>query len=396
MPAIFQARTGLLYLHEESSYATAPALASTDAFRHVPGGQKLTFNPKNLVDSPERHTSPDQKVKLVRRRTGSFNIKAMLYPSGTLNTLPEANQVLKNVFEGGPTNITLSTTVASGGATTGAVVASATGLAAGQWVQITMLGGSYPGVYMRFLTSVASATLVWTPALPAAVATSDLVKGAVTYTFATALPKSIDIAHYPQAPSANTPAREMLGCVVNNLTLSFDSNGEPMIEFSGPAQGLAGTSPNFTPQSKPASFTTVGAETGIPSGLTGAFLFAGTQFGIQKLDLSIDASMDLVPADFGSDRATNFYRRGKRKTTAKIDAITSDDLTLWTPAMAASYNPCMLQCGTTSGSIVAVYCPSLLLDGPPDIGDDDEINTSNYSGEALAVAGNDAVYLGFA
>ena len=34
--------------------------------------------------------------------------------------------------------------------------------------------------------------------------------------------------------------------------------------FSGPAQGWAGTSPNFTPQSQPGGFTKVGADSGIP------------------------------------------------------------------------------------------------------------------------------------
>ncbi len=394
MPSVYSARTSLLYIGEEATYAAAPTLASTDAFRHQ--SQRLSFNPRNLADSPERHTTPDKRTKFVRRRTGSFDIKALLYPSGTLNTLPEANKVLKNTFEATPTNVTLSTTVSSGASATGATVASATGLAVGQPIQIGMLGGANPGLYVRWLTAVTGEALTWAPALPSTCAVSDTVKGCIGYSFATPLPKSLDIAHYPQAPSASTPAREMLGCLVSKMTISFDANLEPMIQFSGPAQGFAGTSPNFTPQTKPGSFTTVGAETAIPSGLTGAFQLGSTSYGIQKLDLELDLAMDQIPADFGSDRATGFFRRGKRVSTVKIDAITTDDLTLWTPSLASSYNACMLQCGNVSGAIWAIYMPSLLIDAPPDIGDDDELNTSSYSAEALAVAGNDAVYLALA
>jgi hypothetical protein len=131
-----------------------------------------------------------------------------------------------------------------------------------------VLGGAAPGVYIRWLTAAyaGGTTLTWEPPLPATCAVSDTVKGCVGYALGTALPKSLDIAHYPQAPSASTPAREMLGCVIDKLSFMFDGNLEPMIQVSGPAQGFAGSSPNFTPQAQPGGFTTVGAENAIPSG----------------------------------------------------------------------------------------------------------------------------------
>ncbi len=96
---------------------------------------------------------------------------------------------------------------------------------------------------------------------------------------------------------------------------------------------------------------------------------------------------------FGTSYATGSFRRGKRAVTVKIDAKVADDLTLWTPALAMSSNACMLQIGLTSASIWGVYMPALVFTEIPDIGDDDEVNNWTFTGEALATAGNDNLYL---
>lgn len=385
-------RTGQLYLLEEATYGTAPTLLATSAFRHL--SQKLSFDPRQFAKSPERHTDPSQRVLLTRRQKASFDIKAQWYPSGVLNTVPESDLVLKNALGNAATNITLATTVSSGASTTGATVASATGLAAGQPVQIGVLGGSAPGTYIRWLTAATSGTaLVWAPALPATCAVSDTVKGCVGYALGTAIPKSLDIAHYPQAPSVNTPAREMLGCVIDKLSFMFDSNLEPMIQFSGPAQGFAGVFGTWTPQAQPGGFTTVGAESAIPSGLTGYLQLGSTLYQIEKMQIDIVNTMDLQNTALGTNKATAFFRKGKRFVTVKIDAKVSDDLTLWTPSLAASSNACMLQLGTTSTKMWGVYMPNLILTAPPDVPDGEETNQWSFVGEAMASAGNDELYV---
>lgn len=389
IPVWYQARTGVVYVGEESAYGTVPTLASTDAVRHT--SQKLTMS-HSPRPSPERHGTPDQRTLFFGRKAADGDLKALMYPSGTLNTLPELKTLLKNSFAA-PTNITLSTTVASGAATTGAVVASATGLAVGQPVQITMLGGSNPGVYVRWLTSVAGTTLVWAPALPFTCAASDLVKGCAGWAFETALAKSLTVAHYPQAPSASTPARELNGWVLNKMSIMFDANLEPVIQFSGPGQKFAGTLGSYTPQAKPAAFTTVGAEASIPSGLVGYFQHGAILYQIEKMQVDIDLSMDQQNTAFGTSYATGMFRRGKRSVTVKIDAKVADDLTLWTPALAMSSNACMLQIGATSGYIWGVYMPALVFTEIPDIGDDDETNNFSFAGEALATSGNDNLFL---
>jgi hypothetical protein len=391
MPNWYLGRTAQLYVLEEATYGTAPTLLATSAFRHL--SQKLSFDPRTLAKSPERHTDPSQRYLLTRRQKASFDVKAQWYPSGTLNTVPESDLVLKNALGGAVSNIVLATTVASGAGVSGATLAAGTGLAVNQPIEIGVLGGASPGTYIRWLQSVAGAIVTWAPALPATCAVSDTVKGITGYTLGTALPKSLDIAHYPQAPSAGTPARELLGCVIDKLSFMFDSNLEPMIQFSGPAQGFSGSSPNFTPQAQPGGFTTVGAENAIPSGISGYFQLGATLYQIEKMQIDIVNAMDLQNTALGTSKPTAYFRKDKRYITAKIDAKVSDDLTLWTPSLGASSNASMIQIGTTATKMFGLYMPGLIITQPPDVGDNDQTNNWSFVGEAMATSGNDELYV---
>lgn len=380
------------YVKDESTYATAPTFASTDAIRFL--SLTLPYNPQNLSDSPARSsTHPGILAKFRGRRQASWEGKAMLYPSGTLNTLPEANVIIKNAFGAAATNITLSTTVASGAATTGAVVASATGLAVGQMVQVGVLGGAAPGVYARMLTGVSGTTLVWAPALPATCAVSDTVKGCVTYAPATAVtPTSMDIASYPQSP-ANWYNREMLGCIADKLTLDFDGNGPGMLTVGGPASKLAAS-----PQAQPGSFTTVGAENVVPLGLYGYFQYGAVLYQVEKAQFMMVNNYDTQNTALGTDSGVAPFRKGKRVVTVKIDAKVSTDLTLWTPSIAPGPTPptegtMMLQLGTTATDIWAVYCPRVIFNAAPSVSDSDETNQWSFDCQALPTAGNDEIFL---
>ncbi len=384
MPNWYLGRTGLCYVGEEASYGTAPVLASTNAFRQM--NCKLTFNPNSPVKSPERHQHPSTLALFRRRQAASFEVKSMWYPSGTLNTLPESNLFLKHGL-GAVKNTTLSTTFSGTPTTTGGTIGSGTGLAIGDPVLINIASGDYAGNYVRWLTA-AGTSPAWTPALPDAPVSGDTLKGCVSYTPATNPSKSLDIAHYPQAPASGAPTREQLGCVVDKLVFDFDSNTEGMVTFSGPAQGFAAS-----PQAQPGAFTTVGAETAIPSGLTGHFYYDGTLYEIEKLSIEVDNAMDVQNTAYGTDKASAFFRKGKRAVSVKIDAKVSDDLSLWTPALAMDSNPLMVQLGLTAGRIWSIYCPNLVFDNVPDIGDSDETNNWSFSGQALGSAGNDEIYI---
>ena len=390
MPNWFLGRTGRLYIGEESTYGTAPTLLATHAFRHL--SAKLSFNPRNPAKSPERNTHPSQLVLQTRRQSASFEVKGQWYPSGTLNTLPESSTVLKNALGTTPKNTTLSTTFSGTPTTTGGTIGSATGLAVGDPVLITIASGANAGTYLRWLTT-AGTSAVWTPALPGAPAAGDALKGCASWVLASTLPKSLDIAHYPQAPAANTPARELLGCVIDRLLLEFDSNLEPMITISGPAQGFAGTSPSFTPQAQPGGFTTVGADSAIPSGLTGYFYYNGTAYQIEKLQIDVSNAMDLQNTAFGTAKAVDYFRKGKREVKVRVDAKVSDDTTLWAAALGMTSNALMLQIGTTQGRIWGVYCPNVVFTSAPDLPDNDETNDWAFEGLALGSAGNDELYI---
>lgn len=390
MPNWYLSRTAQMYAKDESSYGTAPSFGATDAVRHL-AGSKFSFSPRNLAKSPERHTHPSQMALLTRRVSADWALKAQMYPSGTLNTLPELGALLKNAFGAAAQNITLSTTFSGTPTTTGGTIASATGLVAGQMVQIGIAG---VGIFIRRLTT-ATTSAVWAPALPSAPASGDTLKGCVTYTPATALVASMDIAHYPQAPAASTPAREMLGCVVDKVSMMFDSNLEPMVTFSGPSQTLAGSSPNFTPQAQPGGFTTVGAESAIPSGLTGYCYLGGTLYQIEKLQIDINNNMALQNSALGTTKAAAYYRKGKREVTVKISAKVSDDLTLWTPSLANSTNELFFQIGSVSAQIWGCSLKGLVLTDFPDIPDGgDEEQNWDFQGTALGTSGNDELTLG--
>lgn len=387
MPNWSIGRTGQVYVKDESSYGTAPTFASTDALRHLNIG--LHFDPRKLRKSPERHTDPSQRVLYTSRADASFDLKAQLYPSGTLNTLPEFNVLLKNAFGQAASNITLATTFSGTPTTTTGTVASATGLAAGQPIQITIAAGANAGVYVRWLTSATSGTaLVWAPALPAAPVSGDACKGCVGYALATAnTPTSFDLAQYPQSPST-WYNREMLGCVANKLSLMFDSNLETMVNVSGPAKGFASSA-----QAQPGAFTTVGAESAIPSGLTGYFQYNGTLYQVEKMQVDLDNALDLQNTALGTSQAVAAFRKGKRAVTLKINAKVSDDLTLWTPSLSQAAGTVMLQIGTTAARIFAVYFPAVTIMNPPDTPDADETNNWDFTLTALATLGNDEFYL---
>lgn len=383
-----------LYVKNSSSYAVAPALAATDAVRHTAFLPK--YNPQNLRPSKARHNHPSLLAMYRQRAVASWDLSIDMYPSGTLNTLPECATLLGNIFGQAPTNITLATTVASGASTTGATVASATGLAVGQPVQIGVLGGSAPGVYVRWLASVAGAVLTWTPALPATCAVSDTVKGCTGWTSASNLtPTDMDIVHYPLAPG-DWYIREVLGCVASKWIFKFNNNLGPTLQVSGAAALFAAA-----PQSQPGAFTTVGAENAIPIGLYGSFQYGSTVYEIEELEVDGDEMHDVHNTGFGTAAANAAYRKGNRSVKLKIKAKVSKDLTLWTPSIAPgpaapTENTMMIQIGTTSTLIWAMYFPRVIFDQTPDVADADETNDWNFSCTALGNAGNDECKLAMA
>ena len=82
-------RVGRIYAAKESAYGTAATLVAGDAIRHL--NHKFNDDPRSRVNSPERHVHPSQLYRFTRRRSASWMLGGIFFPSGTINTLPDHN-----------------------------------------------------------------------------------------------------------------------------------------------------------------------------------------------------------------------------------------------------------------------------------------------------------------
>ena len=297
-------RQGQIFLKKESAYATEETITATEALRHIDVG--FSFDPKARVTSPEKKQSPGPVARFDRKQSAELStLVGLLRPSGVLNTLAECDPILEAAF-GSLTNLTESTTVSASPSptTTGATVADAGTLAAGDMVLITVTGEAGTP-FVRMLTNVATNALTWAPALPVAPSTGDAVKGGVTYKLTTALAVSLTIAHY-----LSTFKRELLGVGIDSLELAFDPNEEPRFTASGPA-AIQRTG---TTQSQPASFTTVGGNP--PSGLIGELQIDATIYKFKSLSVSIANALAVRNQEYGVNTPTELYRQGRREITS--------------------------------------------------------------------------------
>jgi hypothetical protein len=382
VPNIYQiGRLGRVYVAQEPSFGTAATLAATDAVRVIDGKVKFNQNPRNRVNSKERHAHPSQIHRHDRRKTADWMLGGVTFPSGTLNTLPDMDPILKSVF-GQVSNITLSTTATGSPTTTTIPCASVTGLAVGQAVLVNISTAS-TGRVVRWITAINTLTLTVAPAMPAAPAAGDTVKGCITYSFTTAPGSSLNMANYLTSKSY-----EIKGGVPENLKLTFDSNDEVSWEASGPAKAR-----NRPAQTDPATYTVVG--TTPPSGLTGSLRIGATAEEFVKASFEIKNGLELDNIAFGTSEAQAMYRKGKRAVTASIDARQSDDVTIEDLSESNANTAALLQCGTTEGSIVAVYMPTMEIDTPEDA-DSDEERMHSFKALLKGTSGNDEMYLAFA
>lgn len=382
MPPVYQiGRVGRVYAKRESTYGTAATLAAGDAIRSLM--TSLNENTRNRVNSPERHTHPSQVYRFTRKQTADGRLRGIFYPSGTLNTVPDHDPLLENAF-GAFTNVTLSTTVSATPAPTSTVftVASAAGLVIGDAILINVTTGSpATGRVVRVITAIAGAALTVDPALPQAPASTDTVKGCLTYKLATALPQALTLAKYLTSVSY-----QLEGWVTDEIEFTFDANEEVMYEVSGPAKNR--TRPA---QTDPTTATTAG--TTPPSGLTATLRADAAAEEFLKVVVRINNNMALDDHPAGITSAQNYYRRNKREVTFEVTVLSSDDLTLLTNAEATTDHVLLAQTGQTEGSIIGIYAPVVEFDVPEDP-DDEETMEHVFRGTCKGTTtGNDELRL---
>jgi hypothetical protein len=376
-------RQGQLYGALEGTFGTVATFAATDALRHL--NFQPNYDPKNRVNSPEKKQGPGRFVRFDRRETAQWSLEALIRPSGTINTLPEASEIFEAAF-GSKTNVALSTTVASGGTVTGATLASGTGLVVGGAVLITCPDGKKR---LRKLASVAGAVVTWTPSLPTGQtpANAAAVKSCTVYTPTTILTASLSLAHYLKKSDLTAGlARAIVGAMVDRFALTFDANDEPHFQASGPAKKIQ------TAAAQPGGFTTVGGNP--PSGITGELMLgAATQdYKFLKLAVEITNGAKLRNESYGFTSAEEGYRVGRRDVTVALDARVEDQTAIYDLAIAGTNQAVFLQTGFTEGNCMAVVMPGVEFKVPDTDDPEEEVNWP-FKGMALesAVDANDEI-----
>ena len=379
--AISIGRRGRVYVKQESTYGTFPSLAATDAMRHQ--NAVHAFDPFNRVTSTEKKDSPGAVTRFDRKKSASLSsLEALVRPSGTLNTVSEADELLEAAL-GAKTNITHSSTVQASPAPTASVFTIGTGDVAtagyvvGDAILITVTGQSGP--FVRVISAIATDALTVEPDLPAAPASGDAVKGCITYKLTTGLAISMAIAKFMPSGEDGWAIR---GCGIDRLRLAFDEAQEPTLAASGPGMDVLTTGASGMP-TDPSTFTTVGNNP--PSGLTGHLRIDNGAYLFRSAEIEIVNGLAVRNTEYGVNAASELYRRGRREVSVSLDAWAETAATLYALAEAGTNVQLLLQTGLTEGNIVAVYCPKVEFKVPT-LDDPDEEVTWSYAGMALETA----------
>lgn len=359
-------RLGRLYAGLHNSYGDTPSPASTDALRHIMF--LASGDPTNRRNSAEKQQSPLHHVRFDGRETAALRqLTALLRPSGTLNTLPEASELLEAAF-GAKTNVTLSTTIASSPTTTSATLTSATGLAKHDFILITCDDGVQRA---RRLTSVNTGTgaVVWSPALDDAPTAGNAVKAGAKYHMTSGLALSLWFAHYGLKTDGSTAGfkRLLSGVAVERFSLNLDATEEAQFTISGPAKQLLTTVP-----SKPAAFTTVGSNP--PPGWQTELYIGSTLQKFIKATIDVNTGVRLRNNEAGagsSNAATEAYRAGRAEISLGLDCRVEDESVIYDNAGSGANLGVFFQIGFTEGNIIAIAMPQVEFK-VPDTGDEDE------------------------
>jgi hypothetical protein len=371
----------------ESAYndtTIVAGLAAGDGFLH----RQIRCGPGkwNRVRNPGRRATPDTASMLDRRMTADWNASVGWEPSGVLGTASELGTLLTALFgtkvaSGSGSGVTTTVSASPSPTATGCTVASATGLAVGDIIVVTMPLGHREATRIKTINTAA----LTFDSLSVAPASGAAVVAGVTYKLATqTTPVSLAIA---KQDITNSAYEGVSGALVNSGSLVFDGNEEAAWQFSGPA----------------ARYYTSGLT--IPSSITrpaGAAPLAGINAGNVYLDataflclragISIGNNFGQRTGELGVTYASGAFRSAKRDVSVDLtyffDATTLRDL-----AMAKTASTVRALIGSTNGSMLAFVLPSVaweIEDVPT--GDSGPKNASS-TGTAIAVSGNDEIYV---
>lgn len=377
-------RQGQLYNIEEVTYGTTPALAATNAVRHR--NFVLNFDNVNKRSTNEKRQSPFENASMrsPTRKTGDFSYEGIIRPSGTINTLPEVDVMLKAAF-GARTNVTLSTTVASGGTVSGATLVSAAGLALKDFVLITCPDGKKR---LRQIQTIGGAVVTWAPDLPSGQqpANGAAVKGCITYKTISAGNPSLSFAHYLKKTDLSAGLKRLAkGCGPDKLTITLDPNDDVKLMLSGPCAEVVDA------PAQPGGFTMVG---GTPASIQSGDLFLGnTSAKFLGLSFEMTNGLWLRNDEYGSTTATEMIRRSPPSFAVRLNVRAEDEAPLYDASEAGTNIGVFSQTDYVEGKALAVYAP-LVEFKPPSTDDPMEEVKWDFSGVGLESADGalDALY----
>ncbi len=386
-------RQGRTYGGLHAAFGDTPEPTAANAFRHIQ--LLLGGDPFNRRNSPEKRFSPVHSRRFDGRETGDLRqVTALMRPSGTLNTLPEASFLFEAAF-GSKTNVTLSTTVSNGtGAVGGATLASATGLAVHDHVLITCTDGVKR---VRRLTAANTGTgvVAWAPNLPEAPADGAAVKAGITYKMTTANALAFWLLHYLKQTDASTAAlnRMLLGAHADKFSLAIDGSDESQFTVNGKAQLMT----TVDVPAQPGGFTEVGGNP--PAGWQSECWIGNDLYRFMKMACELTNGLELRNNEAGagaSNRATESYRKGDAAIQFSLDARLETKATIYDRAEAGTDIGLFLQQGFTEGNIWTVALPRVEWKVPDTDDPQEEVNWP-FKGMGLNSTDsvNDAIFLAF-
>jgi len=339
----------------------------------------------NRVPSKSKRGTPDVTTSLPRMQTSGFSLSAEWRPSGTIGVASDLWPILKGFFGTqtlAGTGSGVATTVAASPSptATGFTVASATGLAVGDLIYVTV-GTRREATRIK---TIATAALT-VDELSAAPVSGAAVVASVTYKLTTAVPSSVCIANV-----LGGKLEVVTGGMVESLEISFGKQDEVMLSANGVSARYRGNSES-TALTDPATTTVVGAPL---NGIIGAGVVNGAEFKVIGLKLSVQNAIKLRDMDIGDAYATEAFRADYRMGTIEV-SFYLDDHTIVDLGESHTNVPFSLALGSTNGAMLGMVCPLVEWDRTPLPAGESDAPVVTVRGTLYASAtGNDAVFIG--
>ncbi len=443
MPSISLGRKEQLYVVAENSYGAAAAPDGAGAIKHLSSRFEVK---EERADRADRSASRGLADRVPGKRNVSWSVEGYLMPSGTGGTPPDFDGLLACSFD---RRVTVATTVAANPTTTGATLADATGLQAGDFVGFELSGT----LYAARLAAVDTATgaVTWWPALPAPPQVGDTAHPAVGSRLQTEPQGSATIHRL-----LDREAQVATGCVPNEWTFAVAAGDPAKVTASGPGQDLvfAGTAalaaamdatqtsffhagnPQFEPgtwvqlDQEVLRITAVDVDTnectvsraqcgtaaaahalgavaapyrptpttaGAPiAGVTGRCQLLDVSVPITAAKASITENVSLLNTLHGSAVAQDYHYPQRRQVQLEVEALlTAETAGALVMTKLQDDTPFFLQAGHTSGRTFVCYAPRFQPEIPSLEAPVDDVIPLSLAGPALEDDGQDEIQFAF-